>query len=110
MTIEYKDSKRIVALSSDTNPTDVRNSSLLVEKDVARRYWFSANPLLNDDFSSDNFTHADSSKTSVASDKFNWEIELDNSDAFVESEHGNATSILKGAMFQEIKRLNEIEN
>ena len=37
-------------------------------------------------------------------------LELDNSDAFVESEHGNATSILKGAMCQEIKRLNEIEN
>ena len=33
-----------------------------------------------DDFSSDNFTHNDSNKTSVSSDKFNWEIELDNSD------------------------------
>ena len=37
-------------------------------------------------------------------------LELDNSDAFVESEQGNATSILKGAMFQEIQRLNELEN
>ena len=37
-------------------------------------------------------------------------LELDNSDAFVEKEQGSPTSILKGAMFQEIQRLNEIEN
>ena len=62
-----------------SKPTDVQDNSILVEKDTARRYWFEANPLLDDNFSSDNFTHADT-KTSVSNDKFNWEIELDNSD------------------------------
>jgi hypothetical protein len=61
-------------------PSDVKDNSILVEKDTARRYWFNANPLFNDDLSTDNFTHADSSKTSVSSNKFNWEVELDNSD------------------------------
>ena len=36
-------------------------------------------------------------------------LELDNSDAFVERTQGNPTSILKGAMFQEIQRLNELK-
>ena len=61
-------------------PSNVQDNSILVEKDNARRYWFNANPSFNDDLSTDNFTHADSSKTSVSSNKFNWEIELDNSD------------------------------
>ena len=39
MTIEYKDSKRISALSSDTKPTNVETNSILVEKDTAKRYW-----------------------------------------------------------------------
>ena len=33
-------------------PTNVQDNSLFVEKDTARRYWFDANPLLDDDFSS----------------------------------------------------------
>ena len=62
-----------------SKPTNVQDNSILVEKDTANRYWFNANPLFTDNFSSDNFTHADT-KTSVSNNKFNWEIELDNSD------------------------------
>ena len=36
----------------DLKPTDVQDNSLLIEKDTARRYWFDANPLFTDDFSS----------------------------------------------------------
>jgi hypothetical protein len=41
-------------------PTDVQDNSLLVEKNTARRYWFDANPLFTDDFSSDNGTESGS--------------------------------------------------
>ena len=40
MTINYLDSKRISALSSDTKPTNVEANSILVQKDVGSRYWF----------------------------------------------------------------------
>ena len=37
-------------------------------------------------------------------------LELDNSDVFDERAQGHPTSILKGAMFREIRRLNELED
>ena len=40
MTIEYKDSKRIIGLSTDTKPTNVETNSILVEKNNSKRYWF----------------------------------------------------------------------
>ena len=53
-------------ISSTTNkPTNIQDNSLLVEKDVARRYWFSAESentkTVDDDFSgADNWTDSDS--------------------------------------------------
>jgi len=44
----------------DVKPTSVQDNSLFVEKDTARRYWFDANPLFTDDFSSDNGTESGS--------------------------------------------------
>ena len=61
MTINYLDSKRISALSSDTKPTNVQDNSILVNKDTGRRYWFdTGNVTFEDDFTSDNWTDSDS--------------------------------------------------
>ena len=40
MTIDYKDSKRIVGLSTDARPTNPETNSILVEKNTADRYWY----------------------------------------------------------------------
>lgn len=36
----------------ETKPTDVQDNSILVEKDISRRYWFSKAPVATDDYTS----------------------------------------------------------
>jgi len=66
MTIKYLDSKRVSGVASDTKPTDVQDSSIYIETDTNRRYWFetATAPTFEDDFSSDNWT--DTSFTGVS--------------------------------------------
>ena len=75
MTIEYKDSRRISALTADTKPTNVEDNSILVEKDTVRRYWFSEAlaPTFEDDFTSDNWTDSDSSIIGVGTNVLDFQ-------------------------------------
>jgi hypothetical protein len=68
-------------VSSLTNkPTNVQDNSLLVEKDTARRYWFSEAlaPTFEDDFTSDNSVDQDASKISVNTAQERWDFNIVN--------------------------------
>jgi hypothetical protein len=52
---------------------------LLVEKDTARRYWFDANPLLDDNFSTDNWTDS-GANVSISSGVMNFDIDRTTTD------------------------------
>jgi hypothetical protein len=50
----YNDTNTAVATSSgDAKPTNVQDNSLFVEKDTAKRYWFSEAPVVTDDLTTD---------------------------------------------------------
>ena len=58
-----------------SKPTDVQDNSILVEKDTARRYWFTAEsertPTFEDDFSTDNWTDV-GTQIGVSGGKMVW--------------------------------------
>ena len=60
-------------------PTDVQDNSLLVEKDTARRYWFDANPLLDDNFSTDDWTDS-GANVGISSGVMNFDIDRTTTD------------------------------
>ena len=73
-----------VALNrTPAKPTNVQDNSLLIEKDVARRYWSSGYSPANtatftDDFSSDNWTDSDSTNIGVSGGALTWSMKRDN--------------------------------
>ena len=62
-------------ISISSKPSNVQDNSLLVEKDTARRYWFTAEsdrtPTFEDDFSSDNWTDV-GTQIGVSGGKMVW--------------------------------------
>ena len=64
----------------ESKPTNVQDNSLLVQKDTAKRYWFSEAlaPTYEDDFTSDNSVDQDASKISVNTAQERWDFNIVN--------------------------------
>ena len=60
--------------NNDIRPTDIQDNSILVEKDTARRYWFSAGTAISfeDDYTSNSGWTQTGSKVTVNSGKSDW--------------------------------------
>ena len=65
--------------SISSRPTNVQDNSLLIENDTARRYWFDANPLLDDDFSTDDWTDS-GANVGISSGVMNFDIDRTTTD------------------------------
>ena len=76
-------SNKVTVAVENIKPSNVQDNSLLVEKDTARRYWFSAEsartPTFEDDFSSDNWTDV-GTQIGVSGGKMAWNALRNGSD------------------------------
>ena len=66
--------------SVSSKPTDVQDNTILVEKDLGRRFWFESElaPTYEDDFTSDNSVDQDASKISVNTAQERWDFNIVN--------------------------------